>query len=267
MNRKVFVGTSGFSYSDWVGPYYPKGSKASQMLEFYSEEFPCVEINASFYRYLDPETCANFVDRTPEGFKFAVKLNQDFTHRRSHLKAALVKTLKQNEPFSESGKLAAVLAQFPYSFHYEPANLDYVQKLSEHFERLCIEFRCASWTKNDVDATLSELRVTRCIVDQPRLKGLSEWRPSRTGRLTYARFHGRNAEQWYEHEQAWQRYDYLYAPSAVEQLASELTPVLQDSEESYLFFNNHYQAQAVTNARQLATALGVPVRTAQPKLP
>lgn len=259
MKPKIYVGTSGFSYADWVGRYYPEGTKPSQMFEYYAAEFNCVEINSTHYGYLSPRTANSLVSRAPDEFRFSVKLHKDFTHVRHHLKNAVSKTNAQNRPFEAEGKLGVLLAQFPFSFHYSDANFRFVKLLTEHFEKLCIEFRCESWNFQEVHNELRSHGTATCVVDQPRLKGLSGWNPMRTSDTAYGRFHGRNSASWYEHEEAWERYDYEYKESELKPLVPGIQSLAEDAREAYLFFNNHYQAQAITNARQMAALIGAPM--------
>ena len=92
-------------------------------------------------------------------------------------------------------------------------------------------------------------------MDAPDLPGL----PGRDCRVTaplgYIRFHGSNAEKWWDHDQAWERYDYLYSPQELREWLAPLKQIREEAGEVQVFFNNHYQGQAVRNAQLLMAFL------------
>src|SRR5262245_10160178 len=77
---EVFLGTSGYSFPDWVGPFYPPGTKSAGYLSHYASQFGCVEVNSTYYGIPEPRVMANMERKTPDGFRFIVKLNQEMTH-------------------------------------------------------------------------------------------------------------------------------------------------------------------------------------------
>src|SRR5213076_127952 len=80
---EILVGTSGYSFKDWVGPFYPAGMKSSDFLAFYAERFPVVEVNTTYYGIPRPELLEKMERKTPPGFRFIAKLNQAMTHEGS----------------------------------------------------------------------------------------------------------------------------------------------------------------------------------------
>ena len=80
---RYWVGTSGYSYPDWVGPFYPPGTRGPKMLSFYSSVFPVVELNFTYYRLPTPEMLARLAEQTPPGFQFLVKIPQTISHQES----------------------------------------------------------------------------------------------------------------------------------------------------------------------------------------
>ena len=80
---EIVVGTSGFSFGDWVGPFYPPGTPRTKMLELYAEKFSAVEVNATYYRIPPPKTMESLDRRTPAGFEFLVKAHQSMTHEKT----------------------------------------------------------------------------------------------------------------------------------------------------------------------------------------
>src|SRR5437588_3285795 len=79
----VWIGTSGYSYADWVGGFYPAGTRPGQMLGYYARQFPLVELNFTFYRPPTPDMLARMAGQTPPGFQFLVKLPRSISHDRS----------------------------------------------------------------------------------------------------------------------------------------------------------------------------------------
>src|SRR5512136_463270 len=127
----IHIGTSGFAYDDWVGPFYPAGLPAAEQLAFYAREFSTVEVNTTYYRVPAPRLVQGWAAKTPDGFRFAVKAYQGLTHEREQPDfAGFVAAL---QPLAEAGKLACVLAQFPYSFHPTAANSDYLARPRKGF--------------------------------------------------------------------------------------------------------------------------------------
>ena len=88
MNNKqsdIRIGTSGYSFEDWKGNFYPADVPKGKMLDYYVNFFPTVEINSTYYRIPHPAVMANIVKKAPKGFDFMVKVPQSFTHRRTDL--------------------------------------------------------------------------------------------------------------------------------------------------------------------------------------
>ena len=112
---QVIVGTSGYSFTDWVGPFYPEGTARGDMLAHYVQHFPAVELNSTYYRMPNARTLAALARNSPERFLFWVKANQETTHKQNRQVAG--EFLEALTPLTEAGKLAGVLLQFPQSFH------------------------------------------------------------------------------------------------------------------------------------------------------
>jgi uncharacterized protein YecE (DUF72 family) len=251
----IKIGTSGFSYKDWIGPVYPADLPERDWLSFYAREFPTVELNVTFYRVPERRTVLNWVQKTPADFLFAVKAFQDLTHKREEPQfAPFVESLG---PLADAGKLACVLAQFPYSFHPTAENRAYLEKLRVGFGDLpaVVEFRHAGWA---TEATFNQLRGLNfgyCCVDEPRLRGLMPPVAVATGPVAYVRFHGRNAAKWYEHKEAWERYDYSYSAEELREWVPKLRQLDEAAPLTLVYFNNHFSGQAVAGARDLGQML------------
>jgi uncharacterized protein YecE (DUF72 family) len=251
----IKIGTSGFAYDDWDGTVYPSGLPASERLAFYAREFATVEVNTTFYRVPDTRMVVGWVAKTPPGFLFSIKAYRGLTHEREcpdyeGFLAALL-------PLDESGKLGCVLAQFPYSFHATAANRTYLGQLKEGLKRVpvVVEFRNAGWMSQSTLDLLRELDLGFCCVDEPKLPGLLPPIAVATGPVAYVRFHGRNSAKWYDHKEAWERYDYSYTVQELREWLPKLRQLDTSASLTLVYFNNHFAGQAVRGARDLSQLL------------
>ena len=251
----IKIGTSGFSYADWIGPVYPQGLPASEQLGFYAREFATVEINATFYRVPDVRTVEGWIRKTPPGFLLSVKAYRGLTHERDEPKyAPFAASLT---PLLESGRLGCVLAQFPFSFHACAPNRDFLHGLRDGLSGIpvVVEFRNAGWVTQETQDLLHRLDLGFCCVDEPRLPGLMPPLAVATGRVAYVRFHGRNSARWYDHKEAWERYDYTYSSEELRGWIPKLRQLDASAPLTLVYFNNHFVGQAVRGARLLGQLL------------
>ncbi len=246
------IGTSGFSYSDWLGHFYPGGLPSAQMLTFYSRHFDALELNVSYYTIPAQESFSAMSARVPGDFRFVVKVHQSVTHQR-RLPAESMRHLRVNcRPLAAEGKLAGFLAQFPFSFRNDYNNRRYLSALKEMCADipLFIEFRHVSWAHPAVASYLKEAGLGYVNVDEPALTGLMPPQSLVTNGTGYIRFHGRNGQKWWTGEGA-ERYDYLYGGKELDAWLIRIKDILKKSDGAYIFFNNHPQGKAPVNALQL----------------
>ncbi len=246
----IHVGTSGFSYDDWLGHFYPERIPKREMLRFYAERFNAVELNFTYYRLPSARTLAQMSAKTPEDFCFVVKANQEMTHDRTGKEAVFQSFAEALQPLIEEGKLGCILAQFPWSFKVERANVEYLRWFREMLPDLptVVEFRNSRWVRDETFELLRKLDFGFCCVDEPRLKGLMPPVARATSDVGYVRFHGRNAEAWWKHEHAWQRYDYLYSREELVEWVPKVQDIAGSTGKTLVFFNNHYEGKAAANA-------------------
>ena len=255
----IRIGTSGYSYDDWVGPFYPPGLKKNDFLSFYAKQFGTTELNFSFYRMPNALTLERMAAKTRPDFLFSIKATRTITHERtddpSGEFAAFVDALT---PLKESGKLACVLAQFPYSFHATDENRDYLGKLRDGFgdNPVVVEFRNRQWITDETFDLLRRLELGFCCVDQPRLKNLVPPVAVASGPVAYLRFHGRNYGTWWEHDEAWQRYDYEYSADELGEWVPKVRQLDEATSLTLVYMNNHWRGQAVASARLMGDLLG-----------
>ncbi len=255
----IYIGTSGFSYEDWVGPYYPENLEKKDWLAFYAEEFSTLEINFSYYRMPTARTLAQMAEKVPPEFLFTIKTTKEMTHTRDADPSLFGKFIGAVQPFVEAKKFGAILAQFPSSFHNTPENLEYLKGFRGQWRDLplVVEFRNAQWLTPEMFAFLREQRMGFCCVDEPRLKGLIPPVAEATSDTAYVRFHGRNARKWWQHEQSYERYDYTYRKEELEEWSPKIELLNQQASRTFVFANNHYRGQGIDTARQLRLMLGV----------
>ena len=253
----IYLGTSGFSYNDWVGNFYPAGMPKREWLTYYAREFDTCEVNSSFYALPTPSSLKAMAEKTGEGFLFCFKANQEMTHQRDD-NAPIFKAFCQVlEPIIAAGKLGCILAQFPYSFGFNRGNWDYLGLFKERLGELpmVIEFRNAQWLRSEVFDWLRHHKLGFCCVDEPPLPNLLPPIVEATAEIGYVRFHGRNSAKWWQHEQAHERYDYSYTPQELSEWLPKIHKLDSVVEKTFVFANNHWRGQAVSTIRQLRLML------------
>jgi uncharacterized protein YecE (DUF72 family) len=289
----LHIGTSGWNYPSgkgtWNGLFYPSsrskraGTHGFDELRFYAEHFDTVEVNSTFYGQPRAEIAHDWARRTPPDFEFSVKLYQKFTHPKMFREAAtksapgsqgalldLLAQVTQSdiddfrtgiEPLASAGKLAALLAQFPPSFKAAPDSQEYLLQLLQAFRDypVAVELRHRSWSDGLSD-TLSLVNghgAALVQIDEPKFRFSirQNYLPNVKG-FYYMRLHGRNAAQWWRHDQAEDRYNYLYSAEELREFAEIAGAAKSLVKKSYLYTNNHFAAKSVVNAVMLKAQLG-----------
>jgi uncharacterized protein YecE (DUF72 family) len=254
---QLLIGTSGYSYDDWVGPVYPQGTQKRDFLPLYAREFPTVELNFSFYAQPSARTLERMVEVTPEGFLFALKAHRSMTHEISDSWEKDIETFRAGiTPLVESRRLGAVLLQFPYSFGYTPESRTRLASLCGRLEGLplAVEFRKSDWLRDQVFQGLRERGVALVGVDEPALPRLLPPRTEVTADWAYIRFHGRNAANWWTGDNA-SRYDYLYSRQELGEWVGRVREIFTRVRMLLIFFNNHWRGQAAQNAKDMRDLL------------
>ncbi len=255
----IRIGTSGYSYEDWVGPFYPPKLPKSSWLEHYSRHFSFTEINFSYYKMPASVHLERMAARVPPDFLFTVKAHRSLTHEVEASWPEQVQAFREGvAPLAEAGKLGGVLLQFPYSFHYTPENRRYLDRLCRATGDVprFLELRNREWQRGSVFAHMRELGVGYVMTDGPHLEGLPRPIAATTNASAYLRFHGRNAANWWEGDNR-SRYDYLYRKDELQPWADRIRELMTQMALIMVAFNNHADAQAVANARDLQRLLGL----------
>ena len=283
----IRVGTAGWSYADWNGVVYPRPRpRGFDPLAALSEVFDTIEINATFYRTPAPSASASWVARTAHNprFRFTAKLPQVFTHDPTADPDEDERLFREAmAPLADAGRLAAVLVQFPQSFHEGPDEAAYLDALLARFADLplVVEFRHAGWGRPETLDLLERRGAGFCNIDQPRLGSTLPPTAFVTGRIAYVRLHGRNAAAWFagdaplppsgprepgaprarlvrgtkDSRSRDRRYDYLYAARELAPWVDSIRAIAEEGVDTYVITNNHFRGKAAVNALQIRAAL------------
>ena len=262
---KLYIGTSGFQYGDWVGEFYPETIRPEGMLTSYEKEggLEAVELNFTYYALPSMRTLAGMVKKTSPNFRFTVRSHREMTHdiwedetRREFKETApIFRAFRQGlEPLVEAGRLGCVLLQFPTFFWPQRENFDYLARSREFFKGIptVVEFRNRAWLREETFDFLKKEKLGYCIVDEPKLPRLLPYEPRATGPIAYFRFHGRNPD-WFGPDKH-QRYNYLYSREELEKFLPDIQRMAKEH-ETYVFFNNCYGAKAARNELELKQLL------------
>lgn len=255
----IHIGASGFSYADWVGPFYPARTRKEDFLRYYATHFSALEVNYTYYRMPTRKTMQRLLEKAGDQMRFAVKLTDLFTHKRTYQSSDVVAFGEAVEPLADAGQLGCLLAQFPYSLKTTRPNWAYFKSLVTQFAAfpLVVEFRKADWATEKLFDWLRNANVGYACVDEPQLPGLLPPHDEVTSSIGYVRFHGRNAAKWWEHDRPEERYDYRYSSEELREWLPRLRRMTEESEELFVFFNNHFEGKALDNAQQMMQLLGI----------
>jgi uncharacterized protein YecE (DUF72 family) len=235
--RVVHVGTSGWQYDDWRGPFYPNGLAQRKWLEFYSSYFGTVEVNNSFYRLPERETFEGWRDRTPPGFIVSVKASRFITHVKRLRDPEEPVALLWERATGLGNRLGPVLFQLPPRFPVEVERLRHLLTVLPKAMRPAFEFRDPSWYTDDVFLLLDAAGASLVWPDRP---GLRHNLPA-LGRWLYVRFHqGTSQGADYRREK-------------LRRWASRIAAA--DAREAFVYFNNDPTGAAIRDARTMIELL------------
>jgi uncharacterized protein YecE (DUF72 family) len=243
----VYVGTSGWSYDHWQGLLYPPRTRGAARLDYYVRRFATVEVNNTYYRWPSDATFAAWAARAPAGFQFSVKASRGLTHFRrlaapEEWLARMERGLRCLGP-----KLGILLVQLGPQFAYDLERLAGFLRLVPVGRHLAIEFRHASWHRDDVFALLERAGAAHCVMDGPGLPCL----PRLTAPFAYVRLHGPADDA---------RYHGAYDDDALRCWAERVLAWERDGHDAYVYFNNDVAGHAVRNAETLRRLVGAPAQ-------
>jgi uncharacterized protein YecE (DUF72 family) len=258
--HSIRVGPAGWSYTDWEGTVYPKHGSKFDALGYLAGFFDTIEINSPFYRIPPVSHAKSWVRRVSANpdFRFTTKVFRGFTHEKASLALTDVKAFRAYlDPLMEAGRLGALLLQFPWSFKNSPESRAKLEALFQAFSGYpqALEVRHSTFQTDDFFRFLDDHGVGFVNVDQPLFSDSVKPADTVTGPVAYARFHGRNYQKWFAHEESWERYNYLYSKEELDPWVDRIKSMARE-QETYVITNNHFRGQAVVNAGELKRALG-----------
>jgi len=242
--KKYHIGTSGWSYKDWVGVFYPKEIKPADWISYYAKTFDCTEINGCFYRLPHKQTVVNWVNKTPDDFLFCPKMSRYLTHYKS---------LKDpEEPLERffgifkpmQGKLGPVLIQLPKQVAFDRIKTEYFYKLlAKKYgkNKFAMEVRHESWLTEESYDLMRQYKISFVISHSGNH---FPYREVITATDIYFRFHGPTS-----------KYDSKYSEEEMKSFASIFDKWLQNGHELWVFFNNDWFGYGIENALQLDSFL------------
>jgi uncharacterized protein YecE (DUF72 family) len=293
----IYYGTSSWTDRTLLASkrFYPSSARsAADRLRYYSERFPLVEVDSTYYGLPSERNSELWIERTPPHFVFDIKAFGLFTHHPvaprtlpSDVRELLPRSVRDKKrlyrddfpkeahdlvwgmfesalrPLADAGKLGAVLFQFPRWFIRARRNIDYLRELPNRLPyRIAVEFRGGGWMEEDRrDRTfglLSELGMTYVVVDEPQ--GFKSSTPAvlacTSPELAMIRFHGHNADTWEKPGlTAAERFRYLYSEEELRGWVAPARELAGEAKKVHLLMNNCYQDYGVRNAGQLAGLL------------
>ena len=295
---RILVGTCSWTDQTLVKEtdWYPKKSmSAAERLKYYAERFSIAEADSTYYFPPSPQLTKGWAERTPDNFTMNVKayslltghpakpnslwpdlrdaIKPEFAGKRnvylSHLSPDAGDEVWQRfryalRPLVDSGKLGAVLMQYPEWFTAKKDNRNEIAAIRERWDDIsvCVEFRSPTWLgePRDRDRTLAllrELRLALVVLDAPESSGLDTVAEATTRDLAVVRFHGRNDDTWKQQTgSAAERFRYLYSTAQLRSWVPRLHSLSERAERVHALMNNCYQDYGVRNAADLIDLLG-----------
>ena len=246
MEHEIQIGTSGFSYGDWKGPFYPATMSSKDFLSFYAQTFSCTEVNGSFYSLPRISTVENWSSKVPTDFKFCPKMSKYLTH---------IKRLKEpDEPLARffgifeaiKDKLGPVLVQLPPSLKFDYEVADYffsLLKKSYNFYDFVLEVRHESWLADEAVKLLAKYDIALVISQSGKGFPYAE---ILTSKNIYLRLHGPG-----------KLYDSSYPEESLQELAGKIKGWYKNDHNIWVFFNNAMNGHGRENAIRLKQILNL----------
>ena len=166
---RVLTGTSGYSYKEWKGSFYPEDLPAEEMLRYYASKLSAVEINNTFYRMPRSDVLARWAEQVADGFRFALKASQQITHRKRLRDAADPVAYFFKVAATLGDRMGPVLFQLPPNLKKDLARLAEFLAVLPPASRCAFEFRHESWFEEDVFEALRSRGSALCVAEDEDL--------------------------------------------------------------------------------------------------
>ncbi len=234
---RIFIGTSGWHYDSWRGPFFPKGLPLKSQLQFYASQFSTAELNGVFYRTPTPEAVKSWRDQTGKDFVFAWKASKFITHwkRLSENSVNSLELLEDRLSLLER-KVGPILFQLPPNFKADAHRLGNFFKMLPDKRRYSFEFRDPSWYEPRILKMLAEQNVSLCLSDHHDAP--TPWK--RTADFVYIRGHGPGG-----------RYKGHYPESTLTEWARRIRSWKRGGSDVYVYFDNDQKSAAPADALKL----------------
>ena len=237
---RIHIGTSGWSYDHWRGPFYPESLSDEKWLEYYAAYLHSVEINNSFYQLPGEKTLQHWYKAVPENFIFTVKASRYITHMKKLKNPAKSLSTFLSRISVLDNKLGPVLFQLPPRWHFNAGRLAaFLDMLSDEFS-YAFEFRDHGWHNPQTYDLLAQQGAAFCIYE---LDGFLSPREV-TANFVYVRLHGPDGS-----------YQGSYDNHILSGWAGAFTSWLSAGQDIYCYFDNDQDGYAVQNARSLQSML------------
>jgi uncharacterized protein YecE (DUF72 family) len=251
MSGSVHIGTQGWNYDAWVGPFYPAHTRAADFLTVYARAFDTVEVDSTFYGMPSARTVRGWADRTPPQFRFALKMPQEVTHERRLRDCASLSAEFFDRARELGDKLAAILLQFGPDFAPTelPALAEFLPTLPRDI-KFAVEFRQRGWIYDGVLALLSEHDVSLALTDGrwiPR-KQVFALAERSTADLMYLRWMGNREIVDFSRVQ-------VDRTRELDAWADVVARLERDGRTIFGYFNNHFSGHSPASARDLQRLL------------
>lgn len=241
---KVYIGTSGWTYDGWRGPFYPKDVAKKRWLNWYATQFATTEVNGSFYRTPSLEAVRAWRDETPEDFVFAWKASKFITHwKRLSEKCQNSIELLETRLKVLGPKVGPVLFQLPARFKADRERLALFLKMLSRRYKYAFEFRDASWYDSKIYDLLGDRNIALCLSDHQDAP--APWEV--TAKHVYIRGHGPTGQ-----------YKDQYPLKPLREWAQKIRQWKRRGLEVYCYFDNDQKSAAPKDARRLVELLTKP---------
>jgi uncharacterized protein YecE (DUF72 family) len=251
MTATMRVGTQGWNYDAWIGPFYPEGTRAADFLTIYARAFDTVEVDSTFYAIPAVKTVRGWAQRTPADFLFSLKVPQEITHERrlrnvDDLATEFFDTARELGP-----KLGPILIQLGPDFGPTelPAVAQFLPKLPRDI-RFAIEFRQRGWVHDGVLALLAEHNVALALTDGRWIqrKQMLQLATRPTAGFRYVRLMGP--------DQSIVDYSRIQVDRTRELETWSNALLTSDERDVFVYVNNHFAGHSPQSARELQRLLG-----------
>jgi uncharacterized protein YecE (DUF72 family) len=253
VSAKIRLGTQGWNYDAWEGPFYPEQTRASDYLTVYARAFDTVEVDSTFYATPAESTVKSWVERTPAGFEFALKMPQEVTHEHRLRPVTNVETEFYERARQLGEKLGPILVQLGPDFDPSelPALVDFSARVPTDL-KVAIEFRHRGWITEGVVALLRDRNIGIALVDGRWLarKTMRALALQPTSSFAYIRWMGPNRDIIdYSRVQADRTYEMDLWTETIKEMSSKVETV-------YGYVANTFSGHSPASVRELQSRLG-----------